>query len=225
MPTLSIRISFTCVCLLTCCTAASAQLQVSKEPMHHPAIVNEYLRVLDVHIPPGDTTKFHVHSTPSLFIHLTTTNTSTQVKSESWIADRSETGKTWYKSFTPDILFHRVCNRDTSEFHVLDVELLKPYNAQTGITNSPLPFPVFLSNEKAFVYKLNNAQVQGMNISGRGPIVVILVSGGPVSAENLFAGSSADLKAGEFLYIAPGTDYHFTCKDKGELNMVIFELK
>jgi len=160
-----------------------------------------------------------------LFIHLTSTNTSTQVKSESWIADRSEAGKTWYKSFTPDLLFHRVCNRDTTEFHVLDVELLSPYNAQTGITNSPLPYPVFLSNEKAFVYKLNNAQVQGMNISGRGPIVVILVSGSPVSVENLFAGSSTDLKAGEFIYIAPGTDYHFTCKDKGELNMVIFELK
>jgi hypothetical protein len=211
--------------LLTLSTGAFAQVQVSKEPHHHPVIVNDYMRLLDVWVDPGDTTGFHVHSTPSLFVHMTNTNISTQIKSEAWIQEKNVAGKTWYKAFKPDILFHRVANNDTAAMHVIVMEMLSAYNGNPAISNSPLPYPVFLSNEKAFVYKLNNAQVEGMNISGRGPMVVILVSGGTVAAENLFAGSSADIKAGDFIYIAPGTDYHFTCKDKGELNMVIFELK
>ena len=38
-----------------------AQIPVSIEPRHHKVFENEYVRVLDVHIVPGDTTLFHKH--------------------------------------------------------------------------------------------------------------------------------------------------------------------
>src|SRR5436190_20766638 len=61
----------------------SAQVvPVSKEPMHHNVFENSFLRVLDVHISPGDTTLFHKHETPSVFIVLTPVKTGSEVKIE-----------------------------------------------------------------------------------------------------------------------------------------------
>lgn len=221
----SSRITTLVFILMTTCTGAFAQLQVSQEPHHHPVIVNEYLRLLDVWIDPGDTSKFHVHSTPSLFVHLTNTNISTQIKSEAWIQEKNVVGKTWYRAFKPDILFHRVANNDTTAMHVIDMELLSAFNGNPAISNSPLPYPVFLSNEKAFVYQLDNTQVDGLNISGRGPIVAVLVSGGPVAVENLFAGGSSEISSGQFIYLEPGGSFHFKSKVKDDLKMILFEVK
>ena len=49
----------------------TAQVQVSKEPRHKKVLENKYIRLLDVNIPPGDTSLFHIHSTPSVFLHFT----------------------------------------------------------------------------------------------------------------------------------------------------------
>src|ERR1700761_3462140 len=48
--------------------STTAQIQVSQEPRHHKVLDNEWVRVLDVHVPPHDTTMMHKHSTPSVFL-------------------------------------------------------------------------------------------------------------------------------------------------------------
>jgi quercetin dioxygenase-like cupin family protein len=50
--------------------AIKAQVQVREEPRHRPVLENKYIRLLDVWLPPGDTTLFHIHSTPSVFVIL-----------------------------------------------------------------------------------------------------------------------------------------------------------
>ncbi|HEX3080985.1 MAG TPA: hypothetical protein VHQ04_11000, partial [Puia sp.] len=45
-----------------------SQVPVSQEPLHHKVLENNHLRLLDVHIPPGDTSMFHIHATPSVFV-------------------------------------------------------------------------------------------------------------------------------------------------------------
>src|SRR6476660_3927863 len=102
-----------------------AQVPVSKEPMHHNVFENAYVRVLDVHIKPGDTTQFHKHETPSVFILLHSVKTGSEVIVEEAKAtvlkkDAFISFEGFYKS--PRI--HRVWNEDTIEFHVMDVEIL-----------------------------------------------------------------------------------------------------
>ena len=46
----------------------TAQLPVRMEPRHHKVFENDYVRVLDVNIVPGDTSLFHIHEIPSVFI-------------------------------------------------------------------------------------------------------------------------------------------------------------
>jgi hypothetical protein len=102
-----------------------AQVPVSKEPRHHLVFANDRVRVLNVLVPPGDTTQYHVHSTPSIFICFTKTRTGSQRKNEQPEYGTSVAGNVWFEDLSePHIKIHRVWNIDTSVFHVMDIELL-----------------------------------------------------------------------------------------------------
>src|SRR6185295_5301775 len=140
-----------------CSTTAKAQVPVREEPRHKPVLQNKYIRLLDVWLPPGDTTMYHIHATPSLFAVLSNTLTATQIKGADWTSDRSAAGKIWYRSFINDTLVHRVANIDTVPFHVNDIEILSSFD--TSSHKSPLSFPVLIENEYAFAYQLTGASL------------------------------------------------------------------
>ena len=100
-----------------------AQVPVKHEPRHHNVFENEYVRILDVHFGPKDTTLYHVHSTPSVFYTFTKTITTQQLMGRpAGRGSLSSIGAPSYDSLgTPRI--HRVWNEDTTWFHVMDIEL------------------------------------------------------------------------------------------------------
>ena len=103
----------------------SAQVQVRNEPRHHNVFENEFIRILDVHLGPGDTTLYHLHNTPSVFIVFTNTNVGSQLIGQQSQKGANITGEVSYDNLnTPRT--HRVWNEDTSWFHVMDIELTSP---------------------------------------------------------------------------------------------------
>jgi hypothetical protein len=203
----------------------AAQVPVREEPRHHPVFQNKYLRLLDVWLPPGDTTLFHIHATPSLFVILSNTITGAQIKDSAWSnAGRSKAGTTWYRSFSPDILTHRVCNSDTIVFHVNDIELLSTYNA-TASDKKRLPFPVEFDNEKAIAYRLTAADIKNQVIRYRGPMIAELVTGTGLELHDNAKKQTTKIAAGKYVYIAPGTDFYFSATEKNNVEMVLFEIK
>ena len=201
----------------------NAQVPVREEPRHHPVLVNKYIRLLDVWIKPGDTTQFHIHATPSLFVILSNTNTVSQIKGEGWQSGVSNPGTTWYRSFTPDVLVHRVANIDTIPFHVNDIEILSSYHPEKK--TAALPFPLLFENEKAFAYQLKRGDITNNTISQRGPIIVELISGDGIRLHQSNRKIATNLQAGKYLYIEPGTSFNFMVSGTGEVNLVLFELK
>jgi quercetin dioxygenase-like cupin family protein len=99
-----------------------AQVHVRDEPRHHNVFENKFVRILDVHLGPNDTTLYHLHNTPSVFILFTNTQVSSQLLGGQPQKGANVKGVVSYDSLvTPRI--HRVWNEDTSWFHVMDVEL------------------------------------------------------------------------------------------------------
>ena len=99
-----------------------AQVQVRNEPRHHNVFENEFVRILDVYLPPNDTTQYHIHNTPSVFIILTNTNVGSQLIGMQPQKGANITGEVSYDSLsTPRT--HRVWNEDSAWFHVMDIEL------------------------------------------------------------------------------------------------------
>ena len=201
----------------------AAQVQVNKEPRHKKTIENKYMRVLDVWIKPGDTTLFHIHSTPSLFLHFTNTVVCSQEKGKVWVRGENKEGNASYRSFVNDTLVHRVSNCDTVPFHVTDIEILAPYKSTTQL--NPLPFTVLFENEKAFAYRLTSSSFNNKIISNRGPMIAELIAGSEITFHDSLNKKSTTIKAGKYLYINSGTSFYFSATGNEEINLVIFEIK
>jgi quercetin dioxygenase-like cupin family protein len=200
-----------------------AQVPVREEPRHKPVIVNEYFRVLDVNIPPGDTTLYHVHETPSLFLKFTSTYVASQVKDSAWSEkSRSTKGSADYDYFGYSRI-HRVSNQDKDNYHVTDIELLSAY--QPGNNINPLPYTVLFNNEKAFAYRITSMANGKQHIEHRGPIIAALVEGGSVVLNDEGTKKTTVIVPGRLAYLPPGGSYELSTSSGNIINLVLFELK
>lgn len=88
-------------------------LKVYEEPMHQLVFENESFKIIDVQIPAGDTTLFHLHEDPMLFVSQGFQRNSTQIlNSPEWLP-----GDPWERggvqsdlSYLEEPLKHRVTN-------------------------------------------------------------------------------------------------------------------
>ncbi len=209
--------------LTTAFSSVKAQVQVRNEPRHHNVIENKYFRVLDVHIPPHDTTLQHIHSTSSVILMFTNTITAEQLKGHDWVKGRSTAGSAFYRDFAKDTIIHKVSNWDVTPFHVADIELLSVYDPNSG--RKPLPFNILFDSEKAFAYRLTDSSMNKQTISNRGPMVAGLVAGDDIILHDTKSNKSTIIKTGKETYIAPGTSFYFSATGTKPINLVLFEIK
>jgi hypothetical protein len=207
-------------------TIMTAQVvTVSKEPRHHTILQNKFVRVLNVWLPPGDTTLFHIHATPSLFAILSNTYTGSQIMGEDWSdINVSVAGTVWYRSFFQDTLVHRVANFDMIPFQANDIEILSSYNKNAS-SKKQLPYTLLFDNEKASAYQLRSAPIKNQIIKDRGPMIAILISGEALFYYATGSKQRTEIKTGKALYIEPGTAFYFAGEGSKEINMVLFEIK
>jgi hypothetical protein len=200
----------------------SAQLPVSKEPMHHNVFENAYVRVLDVHIKPGDTTQFHKHETPSVFIMLHPVKTGSEVKIEEAKAtvfqkDAFITFEGFYKS--PRI--HRVWNEDTSEFHVMDVEILnkEPNNIQDSLQQ---PFQLLFDEKPVRTYRLNIEKDSTISLQNKTPMLIIALTD---SQQTVTVNNTSFQKKGDFLFVPANSPVQFANKNKQTFSFAVLQFK
>ena len=137
-----------------CCIISFSQVPVRDEPRHHNVFENEFLRVLDVYLKPGDTTQYHLHNTPSVFIILSNSNVGSRLLGGQPQKGANINGVISYDSLAKPRT-HQVWNEDTSWFHVMDVELT---SAKTKLLIPPLQNP-------DLKLLFNEEQVNGYDIS------------------------------------------------------------
>lgn len=203
---------------------AMAQVQVRNEPRHHNVIENKYFRVLDVNIPPHDTTLQHIHATPSVILMFTSTVTATQLKGQDWVKSTSVAGSAFYRDFSKDTVIHRVSNWDNVPYHVTDIELLSAYKPQKA--RKPLPFMLLFDADRAFAYRVTDSSInQKINVSDRGPMIAGLVAGDDVILHDKTHNKSIDIKPGKETYIEPGISFYLAATSDKPVNLVLFELK
>jgi hypothetical protein len=85
---------------------------------------NQYVRVLDVVLQPGETTLFHRHSLDNVPVQLSDATMKRQFPGEDWAASPAKEGSVGFIGGTKAPYIHRISNTGTTVFHVLDVEIL-----------------------------------------------------------------------------------------------------
>ena len=181
----------------------TGQVPVREEPRHKVALQNEYIRLLDVRVLPGDTSLFHVHQIPSFFIPLSTTRIGSEVQGQSPRESRFPIDSTWFNGFENGPLIHRVWNNDTNVLHVIDLELLATKNSALSNTIQ-LPFKIDFENEKLRVYKfeLKAGQVTRLPFINT-PMLLVAVDGANLQLKDSVQKKFIDVKPGSFQWIAP----------------------
>ena len=126
---------------------------VSKEPHHRFKFENEFVRVYDVMVEPGDATLYHTHSSDYVLVNLTNTKLKAQALGSPSMDLPVTVGQT---VFTRGPIAHRVVNPDTVPFRNITVEVLKTPPAQAE--KSPLSgvpgHEIVLENDRVRIERL-----------------------------------------------------------------------
>jgi hypothetical protein len=99
---------------------------VQQEPHHHWIFENQYVRVLDVVLPPGETTLFHTHSHDNVALRAGDARIEKQDWGKGW--DRPSPvvrGEVTFTLGAKQPYTHRLKNVGSTPFHVIDIELLQ----------------------------------------------------------------------------------------------------
>jgi len=126
-------------------------VEISGEPRHHPKLENEFVRVLDVTVPAGDATLWHVHRNDNVVVTLG----GASLRLEKVGAPTVEVlWKVGYVNFGKATYIHRAINIGSTPFHNLTIELLKSPLGPPGVptqTGQTTRQPI-LENERVRVY-------------------------------------------------------------------------
>lgn len=211
------------------------QVPVSQEPRHHKQVDNGHIRLLDVQIPPGDTTQFHIHATPSVFVVLSDAKTGSQVISEE---DRSSApitryGNIWFEGFYIKPRVHRVYNIDEHIFNVMDIELT---NKNFKMIDSPLSqesFTLLFEEKPVRAYRMRLASGNSVFVKPRKADVLIIQlndsSLNPGTQQIITRNRSEHVisfnKKGHYTYVDSGTSIEVKNGGSGNAEFAFLELK
>ena len=210
---------------IICSLVISAQIHVRDEPRHHNVFENEFIRILDVYLAPGDTTLYHLHNTPSVFIVFTNTNVGSQLIGQQSQKGANITGEVSYDNLnTPRT--HRVWNEDTSWFHVMDIELTSTKQKKNiaDLQNSALKL------------LFNKQQVNGYNLELKAATNIQL----PPSTDGYLLISKSEsiiefkideavqdriMKPSHYIWIEAGKIFSMKVRDNQPANFVLLQFK
>src|SRR5207249_4777513 len=177
---LSLLLAFVLIPIGTLSQSNSPQspVEISDEGHHHPKFENEFVHVLDVTVPAGDATLWHVHRNDNVVVTLGEARlrieTAAAAPGESlWKFGEVRFGKAAY--------VHRAMNVGSTSFHNFTIELLRPPNGAPppSMPKEPTVRAPVLENERvrAFQVTLEPGQSTSMHTHQLPGLAIALTPG------------------------------------------------
>ncbi|MBS1747450.1 MAG: hypothetical protein JST21_14885 [Bacteroidetes bacterium] len=198
----------------------NAQVPVIREPHHHPVLINEYVRLLDVHIKPGDTTLFHIHAAPSVMVEITQAKIGLQKISESPspLVD-GLAGNVSYSDYATHPITHRVYNGGKTVFHVMDIELVKKEpSANDGPLLSETGIKTAINEKLVTAYQVTVVSNQTLQINKSSCAYLLICISGKIKANKT-------ITSGEYIFFKPGEEFTIFNQKNEAASIVLLQLK
>ncbi len=200
-------------------TNINAQVPVIKEPHHKPVLVNDYVRLLDVHIKPGDTTFYHIHAAPSVIVFISNSIIGSQKFGDAASAPAQVLpGQTSFVNYGENPITHRVFNAGKNVFHVMDIELVKK-NPSVDSCNALSDVETTINEKLVRVYKFDVSSNKSYNIQKNSCAHLLICISGEINS----AGKT--IKTGEYIFFNPNTKLLLSNHQKNNSTCVLLELK
>lgn len=205
---------------------AQAPVPMHEEPLHRLVLTHKQLRVMDVQIRPGDTTQFHVHDVPALFVAVSASPVDLQVLDGRWegIPPGADPGRkpgdvSVDTSYVRHPVTHRVTNVGSQLFNLIAITSSTVSPVDSGPTEMPggLEFHGrWFTQSRARV----SAGADQRWYSAPSPTVVVKPEAGAATVV-LESGETHVLSApGSWALIPAGSRYRFVSADSATLVFV-----
>src|SRR5215216_3210310 len=124
---------------------------VLKEPRHHLKFENQYVRVIDAILPPGEATLFHTHSIDNVPVAISGGKLKVEVMGQA--GESYSTVETGSVSFAKAAYSHRITNVGESTARFIDAEILSSPagESDTGPMGKVTGYELVLDNERVRV--------------------------------------------------------------------------
>lgn len=202
-----------------------AQVHVRDEPRHHNVFENEFVRILDVFLAPGDTTQYHLHNTASVFTFLTTTTTGSQLQGQSPSKSTSAANTAQYDSLVAPRI-HRVWNEDNHWFHVMDIELTagKPRSNPALLQNKSLNLLFDKSLVNGYRLQLKTNTKFSLPVSGSGYLLVSFGNANLIYESGKIK-QHRKMKSGHYLWIDAGKAMSLRLDNESSDGFLLLQVK
>lgn len=210
---------------------------VHQEPRHRMVFEAPGVRVLDVQIPPGDTTLFHTHSDPILYVTMSSSTTRTQTLGGTWngapapgpaasspfkLAPSSPPGRMMSTTtYAERPLTHRVSNVGETLFRLIATTNASPGDETTGPSTGFAGTPE-ITNRWFRGYRLVVDGDGGNEHRHANPVNLVLVSGR--ASATIGKTTRALDQLGLFAFIEPNVP-HRLASVGGEAQLIEVEVR
>lgn len=206
------------ICMMLC-SSMQAQVPVFKEPHHKPVLINDYIRLLDVHLNAGDTTQYHIHAAPSVIVMISNSVIGIQKFGETPAKPGEVSpGQTSFIDYGKNPITHRVFNSGNNVFHVMDIELLKKNPSADSCDALQNNIETTINEKLVRAYKLDLTNTS-LHINKSNCAHLLVCISGKVSTSN------KTITTGEYIFFNPGTEIILSNKNTGKSTCVVLELK
>jgi hypothetical protein len=205
---------------------------IVKAPYHRPVFTNQYLTLLDVYIPPGRNTGYHIHSQDSVSVNIVVGRQTNQTYGSDKINPPGGDGEVGRVTFAPYVKdgmrTHKATNVGNTPFHNISFLLTSPTPYKTTPSTRNVPgYTQVMDNERVrgWRVKLDPGRSTGQ-ITQTAPGIRIVVHGGEIAE---MVPDTADrawwLGDGQYFWQDPGTTRSIKNIGTAPVEFVEFELK
>jgi hypothetical protein len=211
--------------VITYSIVTTAQIHVRDEPRHHNVFENEFIRILDVYLAPGDTTLYHLHNTPSVFIIFTNTNVGSQLIGKQSQKGANITGEVSYDNLnTPRT--HRVWNEDTSWFHVMDIELTSTKQKKNTAVLQNSALKLLFNEQQVIGYSIELKAAGNIQLpSSTSGYLLISKSKSVIEFKIDHEAQDRIMKPSHYIWIEAGKNFSMKVMDNQPANFVLLQFK
>jgi len=228
--------SWTGFFLLAAAAATSAQVPLSKEPRHHVVFENPQFRVLNVDVPPGDTTLDHVHDHDLVTVAVTNgTETRIQNSGQAW-ANRPgrPLGDVVVNDYEGKPQSHRLDNVGKVAYQLFAVERL----TGTGTSSAPVKAEATTMTKESRAFRVYDVQLSRersqTSHTHAVPTIALLLDGkvmseGPDTHAKANAPAAVGLKQldrpGQWVLVPAGDTHHLVRLASNDARVIEIEVR
>jgi quercetin dioxygenase-like cupin family protein len=218
---------------LTAQTAAPAEVEITAEPHHHPALENKYVRVFKVEVAPHSTTLMHWHRHDYVFVTLGASLIENDVAGKPPVMLKLQDGET---RFLPGGFAHIANNLSDQPFRNVTIELMP--DDKTGPASSPKwdeerGLHVLSGGTQDILFAKDGARASELHLRPggvvprhhhAGPHLVVAVTDVELRSDVEGKGSAVkQLKAGDIAWVEGGFTHTLTNVSQQEAEFITLE--